>query len=63
MVSDSVSKNLVSKKVSDSVTDIFGIKKSIGFGIGKNLLSKKLSDSVSEIYGIEESIGFVMEKK
>ena len=33
VVSDSVSKNLVSKKVSDSVSEKFGIGKSFGFGI------------------------------
>ena len=32
IISDSVSKDLVS----DSVSDKFGIRKSIGFGIGKN---------------------------
>ena len=53
---------MVSKKVSDSVSEKFGIEKSIGFGIGKNLVSKKVSDSVSEIFGIEKSIGFVIEK-
>ena len=40
-------KNLVSKKVSDSVLKIFGIGKSIGFGIGKIWYRKKVSDSVS----------------
>ena len=35
--------------VSDSVSEKFGIKISIGFDIGKNLVSKKVSDSVSEI--------------
>ena len=44
--------------LSDSVSKIFGIEKSIGFGIGKNLVSKKVSDSVSEKIGIEKSIGF-----
>ena len=49
--------------LSDSVSKKFGIKKSIGFGIGKNLVSKKVSDSVSEKFGIEKSIAFVIEKK
>ena len=40
-------KNLVSKKVSDSVSEKFGIEKSIGFGIGKIWYRKKVSDSVS----------------
>ena len=40
-------KNLVSKKVSDSVSKKFGIEKSIGFGIGKIWYRKKVSDSVS----------------
>ena len=34
-------KNLVSEKVSDSVSKNSGIEKSIGIGIGKNLVSKK----------------------
>ena len=34
-------KNLVSEKVSDSVLKIFGIGKSIGFGIGKFWYRKK----------------------
>ena len=42
--------------VSDSASKKFGIKKSIGFGIGKNLVSKKVSDSVSEIFGIGKKI-------
>ena len=37
-ISDSLSeKKLVSKKVSDSVLEKFGIEKSIGFGIGKSI--------------------------
>ena len=44
--------------VSDSALKIFGIKISVGFGIGKKLVSKKVFDSVSEIFGIEKSIGF-----
>jgi len=40
-------KNLVSKKVSDSVSKKFSIEKSIGFGIGKIWYRKKVSDSVS----------------
>ena len=31
-----IGNNLVSKKVSDSVSEIFGIEKSLGFGIEKN---------------------------
>ena len=42
-----IEKNLVSIKVSDSVSKIFGIGKSIGFGIGKIWYRKKVSDSVS----------------
>ena len=38
--------NLVSKKVSDSVSKIFGIGKSNGFGIGKIWYREKVSDSV-----------------
>ena len=34
-------KNLVSKKLSDSVSEKFGIEKSIGFGFGKNWYRKK----------------------
>ena len=58
-------KILVSEKVSDSVLKIFGIRKSIGFGIvkiwyrkkyriwyRKYLVSEKVSDSVSEEFGI-----------
>ena len=40
--------------VSDSVSKIFGIKKSIGFGIVQNLVSEKVSDSVSKKFGIEK---------
>ena len=77
MVSDSVSKKfwykkiwykkkswiryLETKKVSDSVSEIFGIEKSIGFGIRKYLVSNKVSDSVSEIFGIKNLI-FGIEK-
>ena len=43
---------MVSKKVSDSVSEKFGIEKNIGFGIGNDLVLKKVSDSVSEIFGI-----------
>ena len=39
-------KILESKKVSVSVSEKFGIKKSIGFGIGKIWYRKKVSDSV-----------------
>ena len=42
IVSDSVSKNLVSK--------------SIGFGIGKNLVSKKVPESILKIFGIGKKI-------
>jgi len=55
---------------SDSVSEKFGIEKSIGFGIGKiwyrkkyriryrkNLVSEKVSDSVSKRYGIGKSFG------
>ena len=42
----------IEKKVSDSVLEIFGIEKSIGFGIGKYLVSKKVLDSLSEIFSI-----------
>ena len=45
-------KILVSKKVSVSVSKIFGIDKSIGIGFGKKLVSKKVSDSVSKKFGI-----------
>ena len=47
---------MVSKKVSDSVSEKFGIEKSIGFGIGNYLVSKKVSDSVLEIIGIGKKI-------
>ena len=40
-------KNVVSKKVSDSVSKKFGIEKSIGFGIEEIWYRKKVSDSVS----------------
>ena len=53
---------MVLKKVSDLVSEIFGIEKCIGFGIGKYLVSKKVSDSVSEIFGIEKSLRFGIEK-
>ena len=43
---------MVSKKVSVSVSKIFGFDKSIGIGFGKNLVSKKVSDSVSKKIGI-----------
>ena len=40
-------KNLVSKKISDSVLKISSIGKSIGFSIEKNWYRKKVLDSVS----------------
>ena len=61
--------------VSVSVSENFGIEKSIGIGFGKIwyrkkyryrfrkfLVSKKVSVSVSENFGIEKSIGFGIEK-
>ena len=39
-----IENNLVSKKVSDSVSKVFGIGKSIGFGIGTIWYRKKVSD-------------------
>ena len=48
VVLDLISKNnLVSKKVSGSILNKFGIEKSIGFGIGTIWYRKKVSDSVS----------------
>ena len=47
-----IGKKIGIEKVSDSVSEIFGIGKRIEFGIGKYLISKKVSDWVSEIFGI-----------
>ena len=62
--------------VSVSVSEIFGIEKSIGIGFEKNwyqkkyryrfrffLVSEKVSVSVSKFFGIEKSIGIGFEKK
>jgi len=51
-------KNLVSEKVSVSVSKIFGIEKSIGIGFEFFLVSIKVSESVSEKIGINKSISF-----
>ena len=50
-------KNLVSKKVSDSVSKKLGIEKSIGFGIGKIWYRKKVSDSVSLRFWVSSHTG------
>ena len=62
---------MVSKKVSVSVSEKFGIEKSIGIGFEnfwyrkkyryrfrKILVSKKVSDSVSKIFGIRKKFRF-----
>ena len=49
--------------VSVSVSEIFGIEKSIGIGFEKNWYRKKVSVSVSKFFGIEKSIGIGFEKK
>ena len=54
-------KVLVSKKVSISVSENFGIKKSIGISFKQTLVSKKVSVSVSKKIGIEKSIGIGFE--
>ena len=44
-------KYLVSKKVSDSVSEKFGIKKSIGFGIGKRIgIGKSIGIGIENIW-------------
>ena len=48
--------------VSVSVSEIFGIEKSIGIGFEKKLVSEKVSVSVSIFFGIEKSIGIGFEK-
>jgi len=45
------------EKVSDSVLKIFGIGKSIGFGIGKIWYRKKVSDSVSFRFWVSSHTG------
>ena len=56
-------KNLVSKKVSDSVSKKNWYRKKYRIRYRKNLVSEKVSDSVLEIFGIENSIRFCIEKK
>ena len=51
-------KFLVSKKVSVSVSENFGIEKSIGIGFGKFWYLKKVSDSVSKNFGIGKKFRF-----
>ena len=53
-VSVSVSKNLDSKKVSVSVTKIFGLKKSLGISLDIIWSRKKVSVSVSKIFGLKK---------
>ena len=66
-------KNLVSKKVSDSVSEKIGIEKSIGFVIRKIWYQKKyriryqkkfgiekVLESVSKIFGIEKNLDSVL---
>ena len=62
MVSVSVSKNskiLVSEKVLVSVSKNFGIKKSIGFGIGKIWYQNKYRIRYRKKLASEKSFGFV----
>ena len=47
--------------VSVSVSEIFGIEKSIGIGFEKNWYRKKVSVSVSIFFGIGKSIGIGFE--
>ena len=58
MVLKKVSEIFGIEKVSDSVSIIFSIKKSIRFGIGKKLVLKKVSELVSKIFGIGKKIRF-----
>ena len=51
-------KNLVSKKVSDSVLKISGIGKSFGFGIENIWYRKKVSDSVSFRFWVSSHTGW-----
>jgi len=50
-------KNLVPKKVPESVSIFFGTEKSIGTGLEKNLVPKKVPEPVSDFFGTEKSLG------
>ena len=57
----SVSENLVSKKVSVSVSKIFGFEKSIGIGLEKNWYRKSIGIGFVK-FCIEKSIGIGFQK-
>ena len=55
-------KNLVPKKVSESVSKKMSTEKSLGIGLDKFWYQKKVSELVSKNFGTEKSLGIGLKK-